>query len=85
MEIDILNTIGTGDIEIVGPAFIFKLLFVLLFAGYLGYAFMLTLRIRILQDTVKTGGSNIVRIVTYIHLLVALLGSLLGVILVLLG
>ncbi len=82
---DVLDGIGPGEVGIFGVGIIFKVLFILIFTGYLGYAFMLTLRIRILNDTVKTDTNGFVRLLTYIHLLVALIGSLFGVILVLLG
>lgn len=82
---DVLDAIGPSEISIVGVGFVFKLLFILIFTGYLSYAFMLTLRIRILNDTVKTDTNGFVRMLTYIHLLVALIGSLFGIILVLLG
>ena len=82
---DILNEIGGQGLSILGISLIFKILFLLVFVGYLVYAFLMTLRIRILQDTVSAGSTRFIRLLSYVHLTVAVIGSLVGVILVLLG
>lgn len=71
--------------DIIGTGSIFKLLFLVIIVGYVIYALLLTFRVRILSDTVNSATNKIVNSVVYAHLLVAVVGSLLAVILILLG
>jgi hypothetical protein len=69
----------------VGINFIFKLLFFVVIVFYILYAFLLALRVRILADTVDTKFNYIAKAVTYIHLIVVLIGSFLALIVLLLA
>lgn len=64
---------------------IFVMLFLVLAFGYLIYIFLLTMRVRILADTVKTPNNKIAKFVSYAHLIFAVIGSGVAVILILLG
>jgi uncharacterized membrane protein YfcA len=80
-----LDGISTIELGIGGLDGILKLLFFVLIFGYIIYVFLLTLRVRILADTVKTPNNNTTKIASYIHLLLAIVGSAVAVILILLG
>lgn len=77
-----INTIEFGMGSLSG---IIKILFLVIAFGYLIYVFLLTLRVRILADTVQTPSNVTAKLISYIHLFVAVVGSLLAVILILLG
>jgi TRAP-type C4-dicarboxylate transport system permease small subunit len=82
---DILNNINTMQITFWGASGILKALFLVVIFGYVIYTILLTLRVRILADTVKTPSNKIARILAYLHLLIAVVGSFFAVILILLG
>ena len=82
---DILNNLNTLNLTFWGAAGIFKALFLVVIFGYVIYVVLLTLRVRILADTVKTPSNKAARILAYIHLLIAIVGSFFAVILILLG
>lgn len=63
----------------VGTLSVFKLLFFVVLVGYVFFAFLLTLRVRILSDTVKVGPSRLVETGVYLHLVFALLGSFVAI------
>lgn len=81
--LDGINTIqSTGSL---GFNIIFQLLFFVIIVGYVFYAFLLLLRVRILADTVKTRFNKRATALTFAHLVIALVGSFLALILVLLA
>lgn len=82
---DFLEGLNTPDIKLFGLNTVFQLLFFVILVGYVFYAFLLTLRVRILADTVSVRYSKIVRAVTIIHLAIALVGGFLALILILLA
>ena len=82
---DILNGFTTINMELVGVVSIIKLLFLVLSVGYLIYVFLFTLRVRILADTVKTQNNGVAKLALYAHLLIAVFGTALAVILILVG
>lgn len=82
---DILGGINTIEFGVGSVASIIKLLFLVIGFGYLIYVLLLTLRIRILADTVQTPTNGNSKLAAYIHLLVAIAGSALSVILILVG
>ncbi|HRI05541.1 MAG TPA: hypothetical protein PLV59_01195 [Candidatus Dojkabacteria bacterium] len=77
-----LNTIQIGSQSLGG---VFKLLFMVVIFGYIVYTLLLTIRVRILNDTVKSSSNKKTLMLSYIHLLVAIVGSLFCVILILVG
>lgn len=83
--LDGLNTptFAFGDFDAIG--IIFKLLLFVILAMYVLYAFLLTLRVRILSDTVEVGPNKFVQLGIYIHMIVALVGSFLAFIITLLA
>lgn len=82
---DFLEGISTIDFGIGSVTGIIKLLFLVVIFGYLVYVFLLTMRVRILADTIKTPSNLTAKLISYIHLFVAVVGSLLAVILILVG
>ena len=82
---DVLNNLNTIQLTFLGAAGILKALFLVVIFGYVIYAILLTLRIRILADTVKTPSNKTARVLAYLHLLVAVIGGFFAVILILLG
>ncbi|MCA9374851.1 hypothetical protein KC622_00810 [Candidatus Dojkabacteria bacterium] len=82
---DFLEGINTPDIKLFGLNTVFQLLFFVVLVGYVFYAFLLTLRVRILADTVSVKYSKIVKSVTIVHIVVALVGGFLALILILLA
>ncbi len=82
---DFLTGITSPNIPLFGLGGVLKLLFLILVIGYLIYVFLMTLRVRILGDTVKTKNQGMAKLVAYIHLLFAVIGSLLATILILVG
>jgi hypothetical protein len=48
---------------------------IVLLIGYVFYAIMLLLRVRILMDTVRTRFNSVVRSLTVLHLFIALVGG----------
>lgn len=63
----------------------FKLLFFVVIVFYIFYAFLLTLRVRILADTLRLPNGRLAQTVTYVHLIVVLIGSFLALVLLLLA
>lgn len=82
---DFLNGIQTIEVGNGSVVSIIKLLFLVLAVGYLLYVLLFTLRVRILADTVKTPNSGTSKLVAYLHLVLAVVGSGLAVILILVG
>lgn len=82
---DILRNINTIDFGVMGLNSAIKALFLVIIVGYVIYALLLTLRVRILSDTVKTPTSGTARLFSYLHLLIAIIGSFLAAILILVG
>lgn len=84
---DILGTGSGSSVPApgVGINFAFKLLFFVVIVFYVLYAFLLTLRVRILADTVDTKFNYLAKTLTYIHLIVVLVGSFLALIVLLLA
>lgn len=78
---------GIKTIEFSGGSIsgIFKLLFLVIIVGYILYVCILTLRVRILADTVQTPSNSTAKAISYIHLLISIVGSALAVLLILLG
>lgn len=74
---------GTGQIDFIN--FAFKLLFFTVIVGYVFYAFLLTIRVRILADTVTTKNTKFAVWLTYVHMIAALIGSFLALVLLLLA
>jgi hypothetical protein len=85
MDFSILDGIGLGSGPEIGLAFLVKLLLLAVLVGYLVYSFLLTLRIRILDETIQTQRNSFVRLISFVHLFFALIGSFFAVILILLG
>jgi len=83
---DVLTGFGgpTFDTSI-GVTFIFQILYFVLLTGYVLYAFLLTLRIRILSDTVEVGNGKAIMFIVYLHLIVAIIGSFLAFLIALLA
>ena len=83
---DFLEGLGGSTIDTsFGIALIFKILYFVILTGYVLYAFLLTLRIRILSDTVQVGPNKVVLTAVYIHLGVAIIGSFLAFLIALLA
>ncbi|HVX92930.1 MAG TPA: DUF5657 family protein [Candidatus Dojkabacteria bacterium] len=82
---DILNGLNTPSFELFGVASIFKLFFLIIIFGYLVYAILLALRVRILNDTVKASSNKFIITLSFIHLVLAIIGSFIAVIFVLIG
>lgn len=82
---DFLDGINTISITFQSTGGVFKLLFFVVVVGYVIYSLLLTVRVRILNDTVKTGNGGKMLALSYLHLLVSVLGGLFCVILILMG
>lgn len=82
---DFLDGINTISIGVQSMPSIFKLLFLVVIFGYVIYSLLLTVRVRILNDTVKSSGNSGTLVLSYIHLLVSIVGGLFSVILILVG
>ncbi|MBI2356718.1 hypothetical protein HYV12_01565 [Candidatus Dojkabacteria bacterium] len=82
---DFLEGINTINFTFQSTGGIFKLLFLVVIFGYVIYSLLLTIRVRILNDTVKSSSNKKVLFASYLHLLVAVVGSLFCVILILVG
>ncbi len=78
----VLTTDFTGVINILG---ILKIPLLLVLIGALFYALMLSLKIRILRDTIELEGSGKIRILVYINLLLSLFITIIGTIIIVLG
>jgi len=75
-----------------GPSFIllsvegiFKILFLILVLGYVMYNIFLALRVRILHDTLKNKAEGMTLALSYLNLVITLIGGLVVVILILVG
>lgn len=82
---DFISGLETPTIELFSMSSLIKLLFIVIIVGYILYSFMLTLRVRILSDTVNTPSNTFAKTLAYSHLLVSLVGGLFALILVLVG
>lgn len=63
------------EFELIGISSVLKVLMLILIIGYVFYAIMLLLRVRILMDTVNTRFNTVVRTMTLMHLFIAMVGS----------
>lgn len=82
------NVIGSGNSNSTATNFLnltFKLLFFVVIVFYIFYAFLLTLRVRILADTLTLPNNKFAQTISYIHLVVVLIGSFLALALLLLA
>ncbi len=82
---DILNGLNTPAFELFSVSAIFKLFFLVIIFGYLVYAILLALRVRILNDTVKASSNKFIITLSFLHLVLAIIGSFIAVIFVLIG
>ena len=82
---NLLDGLITPQIDLFGFNIVFKLLFFIIIVGYIFYAFLLLLRVRILSDTVSTKNNKFVQLLVFAHLIVALLGGFLAMIVILLA
>ena len=82
---DILGGINTIEFTTGSVAGILKLLFIVVAIGYLVYVFLLTLRVRILADTVNTPNNKTTKVTSYLHLIISIVVTALSVILILIG
>lgn len=82
---DFIVGLNSPDVSFLSSDGILKLLFIVLIAGYILYSFLMTLRVRVLSDSVNTPSNNFTKMVTYSHLLISLIGGLFALILILLG
>lgn len=82
---DFLNGLNTPSVQLFGIAGVFKLFFLVIIFGYLVYAILLALRVRILNDTVKASSNKFVVTASFLHLVLAIIGSFIAVIFVLIG
>ena len=64
---------------------VFKVPLILVLIVCLFYAFMLSLRARILIDTVESEGNTKIKVLVFINLLVSLILSVVGTIIIVLG
>jgi hypothetical protein len=85
MDFTLLEGIGLHGGSILSLPFLIKLILLAVLVGYLVYSFLLTLRIRILDETLQTRSNSFVRMISYVHLFFSLIGSFFAVILILLG
>ncbi len=82
---DFINGINTPAISLITTNGIFKVFFIVLVLGYILYNVFLALRVRILHDTVKNKTETLTPLISYFNLVVTFVGSLIVVILILLG
>lgn len=82
---NILNPVasGTGANSLINLSF--KLLFFVVVIFYVFYAFLLTLRVRILSDTLNLPNNRLASSLTYFHLIIVLVGSFLALVVLLLA
>jgi len=86
MENDILDRVLTTDFgEVINIVGLLKIPLLLVLIGALFYALMLSLKIRILRDTIELEGSGRVRVLVYINLLLSLFVTIIGTIIIVLG
>ncbi len=62
-----------------------KIPLIIILAVCMFYSFMLTLKIRILHDTIDLEGSDKAKVLVYVNLVVSLVVGILGVIIIVLG
>lgn len=82
---DFITGLEAPDVSFLTTTGIMKLLFIVLIAGYILYSFLMTLRVRVLSDSVNTPSNSFTKMVAYSHLLISLIGGLFALILILLG
>lgn len=86
MNNSILDNVMSANLEpIVSLGDILKVPLVLVLILCIFYAFMLSLKVKILMDTVESDGNNKVRRLVLINLLLSLLLGILGTIIIVLG
>ena len=82
---DFINGITSPSLGDFGIGIIFKVLFFVIFIGYVFYSLFLTLRVRILAETVATPVNAKVLFLTYLHMVVVLIGGILALMLILIA
>ena len=82
---DFISGITTPSIGNFGFSFLFKILFACLFAFYALYSFFLTLRVRILADTVSTPLNKKILLLSYAHVGMVLIGGFIALMLILMA
>lgn len=80
-DIGIYNGVGLSGTILGG---MLKFVIGLLLFGVLLYSFLLIIKLRVLQDTVEASGNTAIKRVSFINLIITLIGSLLSIILILL-
>ncbi len=63
--------------------FVLKLLGAVILLGYFVYAILLSLRVRILADTVRTPFNGTMRFLSALHVILALIGGVVALLLIL--
>jgi hypothetical protein len=79
--LDIYNGISLGG-SLAGS--LLKFLIAILLFGILFYSFMFIIKLRVLQDTIDISNSSMIKKIITINLIIALIGSILSFILILL-
>lgn len=74
-----------SSLDFFSTAWTLKLLFFVLIFGYVFYVILLAFRVRILAETVHTPNNGLLRTIAFLHLIVAVVGSLLALVLILLA
>jgi hypothetical protein len=82
---EFLDGLVTPDVQFFGLNLIFKLLFFVIIVGAILYSFLLMIRVRILSDTIQAPLNRLALSLTYIQLLVSLIGGFLALIVILLA
>lgn len=83
MNDNILDSFPVYNLDFVSIAWVFKLLFLVLLAGIVLYTVLLSLRVRILSDTVQTPFNSYVKGMTALMMLVIIAGSVLSLAIIL--
>lgn len=65
-------------------SWLFKFLVIILISGYMAYALILLLRVRILNDTIKTTKNRLIMVMAAGHFIGVFVASLIGLILIIL-
>jgi hypothetical protein len=79
---DVYNNNSLAIFDLSG---IFKLLFFVVIVCYLVYAVLMALRIRILSETLTTPFNKYIAIMSFVHVTVGFVGSLLALVIILLS
>lgn len=82
---DYVNQLNQTGVEVLNLNFAFSCLFFVLIFGYVLYAFLLAVRVRILSETIRTPYNNLAVTLSYVHMLIALVGGFLALLVILLA